>query len=195
MNISGAIFRGDASIAANPAVAPSPQWDHITNDIVDFDPTGGTASGSAPHADSREMVFDAAGNLIEVDDGGVYKRTSPRDNTGDWFAMIGNLAATEIHDVAYDSISNTIIGGLQDNGTLYQPAAGATFWNILSGGDGGDVGVDDVTLAAGNQSIRYTSFQNLGSFRRSVWDASGNLVSQSFPAAQCDVRCGTGALF
>ena len=55
----GAIFRGDASIAANPTLVPSPQWDHITHDQVGFDPPGGTANGTAPHADSREMVFDA----------------------------------------------------------------------------------------------------------------------------------------
>ncbi|MEM0925090.1 MAG: hypothetical protein AAGJ83_03555, partial [Planctomycetota bacterium] len=182
VNISGAIFRGDAGQPSNPNVAPSPQWDHITNEPVDFDPTGGTATNSAPHADSREMVFDASGNLIEVDDGGIYKLTSPRDNTGDWFSLIGNLAATEIHDIAYDSLSNTLIAGLQDNGTLYQPTEGATYWDILSGGDGGDVVVDTESLAGSNQSIRYTSFQNLGGFRKSIWDEAGNFVSESFPA-------------
>ena len=181
-NITGALFRGDASIPPNPNVAPSPQWDHLTHAVVDFDPTGGTANVSAPHADSREMVFDALGNLIEVDDGGIYKRTSPRDNTGDWFSLVGNLAATEVHDVAYDSVSNTLIGGLQDNATLYQPASGATFWEFLSGGDGGDVAVDDVSLAASGQSLRYSSSQNLGNFRRSTWDAAGNLLSSAFPA-------------
>ncbi|MEO1528218.1 MAG: GEVED domain-containing protein [Planctomycetota bacterium] len=181
-NISGSIFRGDASLPSNPNVVPSPQWDHLTNNIVDFDPEGGTASNSAPHADSREMVFDANGNLVEVDDGGIYLRTNPRDNTGDWHSLVGNLAATELHDIAYDTLSNTLIAGLQDNGTLYQPTQGATFWEILSGGDGGDVVVDTVSLAATNQSIRYTSFQNLGGFRRSTWDAAGNLISEFFPA-------------
>ena len=42
------------------------------------------------------MTFDAGGNLIETDDGGVYRRTSPRSNTGDWFgisvAMDGDTA-------------------------------------------------------------------------------------------------------
>ncbi|EMI18271.1 BNR repeat-containing protein, partial [Rhodopirellula maiorica SM1] len=98
----GAIFRGDASIARNPRVAPSPQWDHATHDFVPgVDPDGGTASGTAPHADSREMVFDANGNLVEVDDGGIYMRTSPRDRFGDWFSKAGTLGVVEFHDVGY----------------------------------------------------------------------------------------------
>lgn len=178
----GAIFRGDASIARDPSLAPSPQWDHLTHDIVALDPSGGTANGTAPHADSREMTFDAAGNLIEVDDGGVFRRTSPGDNTGDWFTLAGTLGVIEFHDVAYDSNTSTILGGTQDNGTHFQVTTGDKVWDFLSGGDGGDVGVDNVTLAGSNQSIRYSSFQNLSSFRKTTWDASNNLLSTSFPS-------------
>jgi hypothetical protein len=39
-------------------------------------------SNTAPHADSRKMIFDAAFNLIEGDDGGIFKRTNPRNNNG-----------------------------------------------------------------------------------------------------------------
>ena len=70
------------------------------------------------------MMFDAAGNLLEVDDGGIYRRTNPRSNTGDWFSVIGNFQVTEQHDVAYDPISNIIISGNQDTGTMYQIAPG-----------------------------------------------------------------------
>ena len=181
-SFGGAIFRGDASIARDPTIAPSPQWDHLTHDIVPgFDPTGGTANGTALHADSREMTFDAAGNLIEVDDGGIYRRTGPRSNSGDWFSLAGTLGVVEFHDVAYDSNSNVLIGGTQDNGTHFQMTDGGTLWDFLSGGDGGDVAVDNVTLASTNFSIRYSSFQNLGSFRRSIWDSNNNFVSQTFP--------------
>jgi hypothetical protein len=55
----------------------------------------GTANNTAPHADSRVMVFDAAGNLLEGDDGGITKRTSPIDGTGDWSFLDGNLQITE----------------------------------------------------------------------------------------------------
>ena len=101
---SGRLFRGDASQAAGS------QWVHLTHSSALGAAGGGTASNSAPHADSREMVFDAAGNLIETDDGGIYRRTSPRSDTGDWFGIIGDLQVTEAHDAAWDSFSNTEIG-------------------------------------------------------------------------------------
>ena len=125
-DFSGRLFRGDTTQErfdplALPIQIVSPQWEHLTHDDnVFFDVDGGTASSSAPHADSRGMTFDASGNLLEVDDGGIYRRTSPKDNTGDWFSMIGNLQVTEMHDVAYDSNSNIIIAGTQDVGTVMQ---------------------------------------------------------------------------
>ena len=33
------------------------------------------------------MTIAANGDLIEVNDGGIYRRTSPQNNTGDWFSI------------------------------------------------------------------------------------------------------------
>ncbi len=175
----GAIFRGNTALAANPNVVPSPQWDHLTHDIVAFDPAGGTANGSSPHADSREMTFDAAGNLLEVDDGGIFRRTNPQNNSGDWFSVAGTLGVVEFHDIAYDNLSNIIMGGTQDNGTQFQQVPGAPAWALLQGGDGGDVEVDNVTLAGVNRSIRYASSQFLGGFNRTTWDQNNNFISST----------------
>jgi hypothetical protein len=162
---TGRLFRGNAA-------APSgSQWTSLTH--------SGTASNSAPHADGRRMVLDANGNLIEGCDGGVYRRTGPTGSAGDWFSVNGDLRATEMHDVAYDTLSNIIFGGVQDNGTSEQSATGSTTWALTSGGDGGDVAVDD---SSATQSIRYESSQNLGGFRRRVYNAAGMFVSQTFPA-------------
>ncbi|MGE0375384.1 MAG: GEVED domain-containing protein, partial [Planctomycetaceae bacterium] len=176
---SGALFRGNAAIARNPSLAPSPQWDHLTHFSAEMDPNGGTARGTSPHADSREMVFDAVGNLIEVDDGGVYKRTNPQNNTGDWFSLAGNLATVEFHAVAYDRLTKTIIGGTQDNGTQAQQVAGGTVWDTALLGDGGIVAIDNIVNAASNQSVRYTSAQNLAPFIRTVYDTANQVVSSS----------------
>ncbi|MCA9055626.1 MAG: hypothetical protein KDA75_17415, partial [Planctomycetaceae bacterium] len=173
---SGRLFRGNATSAAGS------QWVHLTDSNSQGPAGGGTANRTAPHADSRDLAFDANGDLIEGDDGGVFRRTSPRDNTGDWFSANGNLSTIEAHDVAYDSVSNTVITANQDNGTTIQTASGSQLWRVFTGGDGGDILVDDVSLAGSNQSIRYSSFQNLGAFRRSTWDAAGNFVSVAFPA-------------
>ena len=176
---SGRLFRGDTTVAPTSQV-PSPQWKHLThrNNIAAI-PGGGTARSSSPHADSREMVFDAAGNLIEVDDGGIYRRTSPEDNTGDWFSINGNLQSTEFHDIAYDSVSKVIIGGAQDTGTSEQTTPGSVTWRTVAGGDGGGVEVDDRSLPG--MSIRYTSFQNLLGFRRRIYNSSNTLMAEAFP--------------
>src|SRR5215510_691448 len=175
-NFSGRLFRGNTT--APRGSVPSPQWKHLThsNSITQI-PGGGTASGSAPHADSREMTIAANGDLIEVDDGGIYRRTSPQNNTGDWFSLNGDIQTTEFHDVAYDTISNIILlGGAQDNGTSVQITMGSKTWRLISGGDGGDVAVDNITRAASNQSIRYFSSQKLGGFSRQIYDANNNNV-------------------
>ena len=181
-DFTGRLFRGNTAVAPTDGV-PSPQWEHLTHSgaIADI-PGGGTASGSAPHADSREMVFDAGGDIIQVDDGGIYRRTSPRDNTGDWFSLNGNLQVTEIHDVAYDPLAEVVIGGNQDTGTAEQSAAGARVWDTVGGGDGGDVAVDASNAPA--HSIRYSSFQFLWGMRRFFYNQANELVDAQFPSLE-----------
>ena len=158
-DFTGRLFRGDTTVAPTGTVPP-PQWEHLTHsNAVTAIPGGGTVGGSAPHADSREMVFDANGDLIQVDDGGIYRRTSPEDNTGDWFSLNSDIQVTEFHDIAYDTVSNIIIGGAQDTGTPQQIIPGGTTWDSISTADGGDVAVDASSLAG--MSIRYSSRQIL----------------------------------
>ena len=166
-DFSGRLFRGNAAVAPTGGV-PSPQWTPLTHN--------GTATDSAPHADSREMVFDANGNIIQGDDAGIYRRTTPQNNTGNWVSVNGDLQVTEFHDIAYDTNSNIIIGGAQDTGTPQQTTPGGATWNSVDVADGGDVAVDNITLAAANQSIRYSSRQNLAGFRRQTYDANNNPV-------------------
>lgn len=202
-SFTGRLFRGDTRQAAigNFIDAPlnaanftySPQWEHLTHsDLIPAMPEGGTRRGSAPHADSRDITFDANGDMIQGDDGGIYRRTDPLTNNGDWYSVNGNLQVTEIHSIAYDANSNIVFAGAQDNGTLVQTSTGSRIWQeqrviedqvivgIVSrtiGGDGGDVAIDDTSLA--NHSIRYSSAQFLRGFRRQVYDANNNLVSET----------------
>ncbi|MEO1084372.1 MAG: RTX toxin, partial [Acidobacteriota bacterium] len=162
VDFSGRIFRGDAS--ANPGS----QWTPLTH--------VGTANSSSPHADSREMVFDAAGDLIETDDGGIYKRTSPQDDTGDWFSLIGDLQTTEYHGVSYDSNADIVFGGAQDTGTTEQLVPDMPEFFSISTADGGDTAVDDISTPG--FSTRFTSNQFLGGFRRRTYDAANVLQSQ-----------------
>jgi hypothetical protein len=173
-DFTGRLFRIDASLP------PGSQAQHLTHSSALGAPGGGTANNSAPHADSRVMVIDASGTLIEGDDGGVYRRTVPANNTGIWLSLVGNLVTTEFHGVAFDSNTDTVFGGTQDNGTPQQVTPGSPAWSSVSAGDGGDVGIDDLSTAG--QSVRYTSFQFLGQFRRRTYDAMGTLLSTQAPA-------------
>jgi len=163
------MFRGNATRARGLAGTVSSQWDHLTHLVIAGSgmPNGGTFGNSAPHADSREMAFDANDDLIEVNDGGVNRRTSPGDNTGDWFSINGNIQVSELHSVAYDSNFDIILGGTQDTGAIEQTAPGSTTWDSTRPGgfqaDGGKVAVDDTNVSI---SERYFSRQNLGGFTR-----------------------------
>ena len=160
---SGRVYRVDASQPAGSQAA------HITH--------SNTTGGSAPHADSRDMAIDANNNLIETDDGGIYRRTTPLLNTGDWVSVIGNLRNTELHDTAWDSNSKIAIGGAQDVGTPQQVLPANVRWISLSTADGGDVAVDD--FGTPGTSIRYTSNQNFRRFRRRTCDTTNNCVTAS----------------
>lgn len=164
---TGNVVRGDASLAAGSQFA-------ITH--------GSGGGSTSPHADSRAMAFDANGNLLQSDDGGIYRRTAPTSSAGTWGSVIGNLAITEVHDLAHDRVANVIMIGTQDNGTHQQQTAADPRWTMINGGDGGDAAIDDDTLGIAG-SYRYISSQNSGGFRRARYSAANAFVSnQSLPA-------------
>jgi hypothetical protein len=134
------------------------------------------ANKTAPHPDSRFMAFDAGGNLLQANDGGIARLVSPNDASArKWVAIDGDIGSAEFHSIAYDPVSNIVFGGTQDNGTAVQAKQGNFTWMGLLAGEGGVVGVD-----ASNpmQSFRYSSFQNFGFFNRSTWDATNKMTAQ-----------------
>ena len=137
----------------------------------------------SPHVDTREMQIDANGNLVLGTDGGLFRLPTPTLNTGSWSAIVGDISLFEIHNIAYDSVTNVVMAGTQDNGTLFQLSAGNSTWAHPGFGDGGDVVIDDASLASVGQSIRYYSSQFLLGWTREVYDSSNNLVS-STPLAE-----------
>jgi hypothetical protein len=156
---TGRLFRGDASVTATGGI-PSPQWEHLTDVQNKGIPGGGTASPSAPHADSRDMAIRADGSLLEGDDGGITVRTSPMDNTGDWFSVCGNMQVFETHNIAYEPLNGTVLFGNQDTsnivGKLGQEGPFETIWS----GDGNKCMIDYTS----DPSLFFFCFgsQNLG---------------------------------
>jgi hypothetical protein len=142
---TGRLFRGDFS---------SNIWVGITTYPPDPIQYTGT-----PHPDSRNMVFDANGDLLECDDGGIYRLNHP-DNFGGvgsyWSAVNGNIRPTEFYSVAYDPTDNLIIGGAQDNGSPAQASSGNFAWGWVNGGDGGFAQVGTETTSGGPLPVWYT---------------------------------------
>lgn len=165
LDYSGRLFRGDAALPL------ATRWTALTH--------SGTANNSAPHADSRDMAFDFAGNLLECDDGGVYKRLSPRLTTGTWVSVNGSLQSTEYHSIAYDTVANRVIGGGQDTGTTEQRDSATKIFDSVSTGDGNAVAVEDRSSAT--TSTRYSAFQFLQVLRRRTFNTANALTSTAFP--------------
>ncbi len=158
---TGNVVRGNATLPAGTQFA-------ITH--------GSGGVNTSPHADSRALAFDANGDLLVADDGGIYRRTSPTLPTGTWVSMIGDLSVSETHDLAHDRVANVILIGTQDNGMHQQATPSDLRWNWINSGDGGDAAIDDISLA-GAGSYRYLSSQNLGSFRRAQYSAANAQVA------------------
>ncbi|MCU0874758.1 MAG: hypothetical protein MUE50_20705, partial [Pirellulaceae bacterium] len=139
------------------------------------------ASGTRPHADARDAVFDSNGNLIEVDDGGIYRLVDPDSANRQWEPLNGNLRLTEFFSVAYDSLNDTLFGGTQDNGTPRQRATSDPLyplsWSTAQGADGGVAGVDNDQAAHPGSTLIFTVSQNLGGFTRRVIDNTNAQVS------------------
>ncbi|MCA8879867.1 MAG: exo-alpha-sialidase [Rhodobacteraceae bacterium] len=172
---SARLFRGDSSQPAGQ------QFVHLTHSNSQGPAGGGTLTGTSPHPDSRVMAVDANGNLIEGNDGGVYRRTLPQTSRGDWVSANGDLQTTEFHSIAWDAVSNRILGGAQDNGTPEQLEVEQAPHRDIRGGDGSSVAVDDISTPG--QSTRFFSSQRLNGQANTLsvrtYDEDNALISQT----------------
>ncbi|MFI5380371.1 MAG: WD40/YVTN/BNR-like repeat-containing protein, partial [Tepidisphaerales bacterium] len=103
---------------------------------------GSGANGTSPHADARDFAWDAQGNFLQSDDGGVYRLVHPASSSRVWQSVIGNIIATEFYSVAWDSVNHVAIGASQDNG-VEQQYGGIDFlgWTTALQGDGYEVAI------------------------------------------------------
>mgnify|MGYP001765462670 CR=1 FL=1 len=75
-----------------------------------------------------------------ANDGGIYKATDVNtvSNTVGWTELNNKLAITQFYSAAVNPTTKEVIGGTQDNGTLfYKPTTGSESWTETYGGDGG----------------------------------------------------------
>jgi hypothetical protein len=122
------------------------------------------------------MAFDASGNLLQTNDGGIVRLVNPNTAaTRNWVAVVGDIGSAEFPSIAYDPLSNIVFGGTQDNGTPIQSSPGEDSWNQVLTGDGGVVGIDANQISHAGTSLRYYSFQSFIRFTRSEWNASNTM--------------------
>jgi photosystem II stability/assembly factor-like uncharacterized protein len=101
------------------------------------------ANAVTPHADHHALAFDANGNLLDGDDGGIFRLDNITPTV--WSDLNGNLSTIQFENISIDPSTGNLIGGTQDNGTdLYNAATGA--WTATDGGDGGQAVFASSTL-------------------------------------------------
>jgi photosystem II stability/assembly factor-like uncharacterized protein len=89
------------------------------------------------HADKHALVFQNGTTLFEGNDGGVYKTTNSGTN---WTDLTNGMVISQIYRIGVSQTSvNTVLTGLQDNGTKL--FSGGT-WTDPKGGDGMECIVD-----------------------------------------------------
>ena len=141
-----------------------------------------SSNGSTAHADARAFVFDAAGNLLMGGDGGIYMRSNPQSNNGAWTSFnTSTLQIREPYAVAYGANAKRLIVAAQDTGVAIQSASNSVLYNAIQPGDGVTAVVSDKTFP--NQSVYYSSSQDLGDLSRLVLDSQGNTVSPTTNSA------------
>jgi photosystem II stability/assembly factor-like uncharacterized protein len=93
-----------------------------------------SSGGSTPHPDHHALVFDAAGKLLDGDDGGIYRLDNVTPVS--WTDLNSNLQTIQFEGIGlHPTNPNQAIGGSQDNGT--EVYSGSKVWTETDGGDGG----------------------------------------------------------
>jgi hypothetical protein len=104
-----------------------------------------TVNGTGQHADLRAFAFDANGDLLSADDGGIYRlKNTHNPATRTWVSLNTNLQITEVEAIAYDNHNHILVGGAQDNGIFYQNSPSALQWTEPEDGIGDGWGPEAV---------------------------------------------------
>src|SRR5439155_8462799 len=122
----------------------------------------GAAGNNGPHADHHAIGFDAAGRLLDGNDGGLWRLDNPTPGSIGWTDLNGDvlagsqaLAITQFTGIALDPLDPKLFyGGSQDNGT--EKATEALAWTHTADGDGGFVRVD----CANPKTVYHTFFRD-----------------------------------
>jgi hypothetical protein len=120
------------------------------------------------HADVHEVMFTPYGNMYVATDGGIYKSTDGGQTYND---INRDYSVTQFYGMDH-SARSAVLGGTQDNGSLFIPASGYFLSDQeaveVQGGDGFDCAISQVTEAEGYDYAWYATSQNGGLSRGTV---------------------------
>jgi hypothetical protein len=167
------------------------EWTLATNEPV----TGGWAQLSlwflpqfAPlyvHADNHRIVFDSSNRMYIGNDGGI----GISDNIGNTFyAANRGYSTIQFYSVAVDG-NGRLLGGTQDNGTLYNNLQNATPREFRQpvGGDGFDTAISFYNPQIMFASIYYGCIRRSGNGGESFGEYIPNYVGYQTP---CELESG-----
>lgn len=142
----------------------------------------------SPHADTHLIMshpgFDGSTNKTVYigNDGGLYRTddiTTVTTDTG-WIVMNNNLGITQFYGAATGPLSETVVGGTQDNGTLrYRGDPQA--WDTIFGGDGTYAAADPTdgdVFYGGSQRLNLFRTDNGGNSTSSIIGGSNDLLDR-----------------
>lgn len=124
------------------------------------------------HADIHEIIFTPGGTMYVATDGGIYKST---DGGETYIECNRDYSVTQFYGIDH-SAHSAVLGGTQDNGSLFIPADG-TFLSLqeaieVNGGDGFDCAISQITESPDGSTAWLASSQNGGLVRGII--APGN---------------------
>jgi hypothetical protein len=124
------------------------------------------------HADVHEVIFvddnTTNGTMYVATDGGIYRS---EDNGYSYTACNRDYNVTQFYGMAH-SAGTGVLGGTQDNGSLFIPGDGYFLSDQMAveahGGDGFDCGISMVTEAPGHNYAWFAASQNGGLVRGTI---------------------------
>jgi hypothetical protein len=112
------------------------------------------------HADNHEMKWDANNRFYAGNDGGVSITT---DYGSTWFVANRGYNVTQFYGIAFDR-DGAVMGGTQDNGTLYNNHTLSTYQEFrqVGGGDGFECEISYFNPAVMISTIYYNNISRSG---------------------------------
>ncbi len=143
------------------------------------------------HADVHEIIFvddnTSNGTMYVATDGGIYRS---EDNGLSYTACNRDYNVTQFYGMAH-SAGTGVLGGTQDNGSLFIPGDGYFLSDQMAveahGGDGFDCGISMVTEAPGHNYAWFAASQNGGLVRGTLSPGAVNNLGGFYDGSFTDL--------